>query len=271
MAEEALLKEYKLDTLNVLLPSAFDQIEVDVEYIIYNTLFLQECVKDFNRAYDLLERYLKDTDKRHDMSQSFLELKELYLHQDRDELIRESHNAINDCLDGLREILRSIAGLKGFVEDFEYRGSKKQVIDINDALLSLILALKQKWNSKSELNMELDTKVLPLEGVKSNLYHVFGMTLLYHIQFLNEQVPTGAKAKGLLLVKTTAAGFHNEITIASRVANGISKGVSTSLEKHWQKRFPCLKWIIVSQHKGSIEVYRQRLNMCETVITLPSS
>ncbi len=267
MAEEALLKEYKFDTLNVLLPSAFDQIEVSVEYIIYNTLFLQECIKDFNRAYASLSTCLQDAEKRQVANEVNLNQGELYLYQDRDELIKESHNAINDCLDGLREILRNIAGLKGLVDDLKYKGSKKQVVDINDVLLNLILALKQKWSSESELSMELDSRALPLECVRSNLYCALAMTLLYSIRFLSKQVPESAKR--LLLIKTTTLESHYEITIVAKADIDNSPEILSSLEANWQRDLRFLKWIIASEYGGDIKVYRNRINMCKTVITLP--
>jgi len=268
MLQPTKIKEYRLNSLNMLLPKALEEIETNLEYLIYNMIFLKECFKDFEEAFSGLME-LREIVKPEDSAKEIIVwIEKVSSDLELNYLAKEIPKAITDSLDGLRELLRSTAGIRGLTEAQE---QKKDIIDINEVLINLTLALKREWSPNSKLNMSLDSKLSKLRGVKSDLHYALGRSLFYHMCLLGSFSKNNANKKGTLSIMTAAQNSHNEIRISSHIDSGPCEISSYLPEGDWQKDLEFIKWVITSEHQGEFEIHKECSSKCETIMRLPFS
>jgi len=266
MLQPTKIKEYKLDSLNMLLPKALDEIETNIEYLIYNMIFLKDCFKDFEKAFSELMELREIVEPKDSAEEIIGWIEKVSSDLELNYLAKEIPKAITDSLDGLRELLRSTAGVRGLTEAQE---QKKDIIDINEVLINLTLALKREWSPNSKLDMSLDSNLSPLLGVKSDLHYALGRSLFYHMRLLDSFSKNNANKKGTLSIITRAQNSHNEIRISSHIGSGPCEISSYLQEGDWQKDLEFIRWIITSEHKGEFEVHKECSSKCETMMRLP--
>lgn len=110
------IKEYKLDSLNMLLPKALDEVETHIEYLIYNMIFLKDCFRDLKKAFrELME--LREIIKPEDSAKEILAwIEKVSSDLELTYLAKEIPQAISDSLNGLRQLLKTSGEIRGLTE-----------------------------------------------------------------------------------------------------------------------------------------------------------
>ena len=266
MFQVAGIKEYKLESLRKLLPSVLDQIDVNTEYLIYNTLFLKDSFKDIKHLFKRYGELVGAAENGSLTEELVTEVKELCARTEVNYLIEEGPTAIQDCLDGLREILKAVTSLRRLMGN---NGEKKEMLDLNEALANLTVALKREWKRTCQLVMELDTEVLPISCVKSDLYYVLGTTLLNYALAMAKLSEVDPEQKALLMIKTQQKQDHAEILVRCSVVSEGAGTLNEFLNALWQEDLGALSWVINIQHDGDLDLRSEDPNTCMTIIRLP--
>ncbi len=255
--EVELRESKKMESVGTLAAGVAHEINTPMQYITDNTAFL----KKFIDMVDPILRKIEEFDFEDDNDRSmelFWDVRNLFNENKVAFMREEAIDAINDSLEGIKQVRNIILAMK----EFAHPGTKaKSISDINKALENILTISRNVWKYTAKLELELDHTLPEINCNIDELNQVFLNMIVNATDALEEKY--GKSMEGRIFVRTknsndsviiefedNGSGIPAEIIdkiydpffTTKEVGKGSGQGLAISYD------------IIVNKHKGFIDV-----------------
>lgn len=264
--EEKLRRSQKMEAIGILAAGIAHEINSPMQYILDNTRFLEDSVKDFIALVNALSNHNFKCDPA-----NCAEIKRLVQNLDINFLKLEIPQAITENIVGIGKIRTIISALK----DFSFpRSFILTDTDVNKNLETVLLISASSWKGYAEMEKQLAPNLPLVPCYADELNQVFINLLVNAVDAIREK----HDKKGVIKISTALVGEFVQITIADngvgiedKIKNKIFQPFFTTKDvgKGTGQGLAIVYDIIYNLHKGSIDVNSEVGKGTEFIIKLP--
>jgi two-component system, NtrC family, sensor kinase len=232
------------------------EINTPTQYVSDNTHFLQEAFGDFTKLFEQYAKLLQATSTGVVPDELLQQIKALANKIDINYLCEEIPTAIQQSLDGLKQVSDIVRAMK----EFSHPGGKdKSIVDLNQLLQNAITISHNEWKLVAELVTDFDSSLPLIPCQVSDINQVFLNVLVNAAHAIAERTQDENTGKGTITVSTCKSGQSVEIRIAD-TGNGIPEAARkkvfdpffTSKEVGRGQGLSIAHDIVVNKHNGTI-------------------
>jgi signal transduction histidine kinase len=258
---EQLVQSEKLAAVGQLASGIAHEINTPIQYIGHNIHFLQDAIKELQRAITVLEQLLVTLENGQTTPQLVAEVRNQLDELEPGYLFDEFPNAINQSLQGVERISTIVSALKFFSGP---GSQEKTETDINAAIMSTVHVSTNEWKSHAEITTELDPGLPPIDCVAGEVNQALLNIIINAAEAITDKVLNNRSVeKGKITIRTrqeggwvvievkdTGPGIPDEIKskvfdpffTTKEVGKGIGQGLNVVYNT------------IVTQHRGKIDL-----------------
>ncbi|MFQ5974071.1 MAG: CHASE domain-containing protein, partial [Alphaproteobacteria bacterium] len=202
--ERELLQVQKMESLGTLAGGIAHEINTPVLYVGENLRFLQESFQEFTEIL-AEDREESRPAKVHGLGK-----------EDRDYLLAEIPDAIEQSMEGVQRISEIVQAIK----EFSYPEAKaKSEVDVNHAIATTITVSRNQYRHVADLETDFDATLPPVPCLPGELNQVM-LNLIVNAAHAIEDVER--RERGRITVVTRNLGTHAEIRVSDD-GIGVSK------------------------------------------------
>lgn len=273
--QRRLTQAEKLESVGRLAAGIAHEINTPTQYLVTNLEFLAEAYLDLAGVMGNLESLISAADRPADLSPLLGELRESFNEADWEFLAGEIPGALEQSREGLRRIQSIVGAMKRFAHPAAESAEK---CDLNAAIETTVTVTRNEWKYLAEVVLDLDPELPHVPCFIDQFNQVILIMIINSVHAIEERLAGTCEGKGLITISSKAAPDSVEITLAD---NGI--GMNGEIQKKIFDPFFTTKAvnkgtgqglaiandIIVTQHKGTIEVISELGKGSTFVIRLP--
>ena len=265
----------KLESVGRLAAGIAHEINTPTQYVVTNLEFLSEAYRDIAGVMDRIESMIGIPDQSADSSPFLGELRESLHEADWEFLAKEIPGALEQSREGLRRVQSIVGAMKQFTHP---AGEFAEKHELNSAIETTVTVTRNEWKYVAEVVLDLDRNLPPVPCYIDQFNQVILIMMINSVHAIEERLEHDPEKKGLITISSRATSAEVEICVSD---NGI--GMSEDIKKRIFDPFFTTKVvnkgtgqglaiandIIVTQHKGSIEVISEPGKGSMFVIRLP--
>lgn len=273
--QRRLTQAEKLESVGRLAAGIAHEINTPTQYLVTNLEFLAEAYLDLAGVMGNLESLISAADRPADLSPLLGELRESFNEADWEFLAKEIPGALEQSREGLRRIQSIVGAMKRFAHPAAESAEK---CDLNVAIETTVTVTRNEWKYLAELVLDLDPELPPVPCFIDQFNQVILIMIVNSVHAIEERLAETGEGKGLITISSKAMPDEVAITLTD---NGV--GMSEEIQKKIFDPFFTTKAvnkgtgqglaiandIIVTQHKGTIEVISELGKGSTFVIRLP--
>ncbi len=273
--QRRLTQAEKLESVGRLAAGIAHEINTPTQYLVTNLEFLAEAYLDLAGVMGNLESLISAAGRPADLSPLLGELRESFDEADWEFLAKEIPGALEQSREGLRRIQSIVGAMKRFAHPAAEAAEK---CDLNVAIETTVTVTRNEWKYLAEMVLDLDPELPHVPCFIDQFNQVILIMIINSVHAIEERLAGTGEGKGLITISSKAAAGAVEIVLTD---NGI--GMSEEIQKKIFDPFFTTKAvnkgtgqglaiahdIIVTQHKGTIEVISEPGKGSTFVIRLP--
>lgn len=256
--ESQLAQAQKLESIGQLAAGIAHEINTPTQYVSDNTHFLQGAFGDLTRLLEHYARLLQATRAGEVPNELLQRIEALASAIDINYLCEEIPTAIQQSLDGLRQVSEIVRAMK----EFSHPGEKdKSIVDLNRILENAITIARNEWKLVAEMVTDFDLSLPLIPCQVSDINQVFLNVLVNAAHAIAERMKNENTDKGAITVSTRKSGQSVEIRIAD-TGTGIPVAArekvfepfftSKEVGKGTGQGLAIARNTVVNKHKGTI-------------------
>ena len=265
----------KLESVGRLAAGIAHEINTPTQYVVTNLEFLAEAYREIAGVMERIESMIGIPCQSSDISPFLGELRESLDEADWKYLAEEIPGALEQSREGLSRIQSIVGAMKRFTHP---AGEFAEKHDLNAAIETTVTVARNEWKYVAEVVLDLDRNLPQVPCYIDQFNQVILIMIINSAHAIEERLEHDPEKKGLITIcsRGTEAGVEVSLT-----DNGI--GMSEEIQKKIFDPFFTTKAvnrgtgqglaiandIIVTQHKGSIEVVSEPGKGSMFVIRLP--
>jgi len=265
----------KLESVGRLAAGIAHEINTPTQYVVTNLEFLTEAYRDIAGVMERIEKMIGTTNQPSDISPFLGKLRESLDEADWKYLAEEIPGALEQSREGLRRIQSIVGAMKRFTHP---AGEFAEQHDLNAAIETTVTVARNEWKYVAEVVLNLDRDLPQVPCYIDQFNQVILIMIINSVHAIGERRELDPEKKGLITICSRATETGVEISLTD---NGI--GMSEEIQNKIFDPFFTTKAvnrgtgqglaiandIIVTQHKGSIEVVSEPGKGSMFVIRLP--
>lgn len=257
---QAQLKQaQRLETIGTLAAGMAHEINTPVQYVLANTHFLQDALKDLAQMQELYKQLVDSASPA--LSPQIEEITRRARDIDIDYLIEESETAIKQSIDGLNKVASIVKAMKEFADPGN--NATRQVVNINALVRSTVDVSRKVWDKVADVELFLDDAIPEVPLYAGKIKQVLLDMLINSTHALIEKYGMPPDGKGQITISTGLCGNEVELRIGDTGA-GMPEGVvsrifdpffTTKTVGQGEGQSLAIAYrVIVEEHGGSVTV-----------------
>jgi len=258
--EVQLLQSQKLEAIGQLAAGIAHEINTPIQFVGDNLQFIQDAVQSLVSGLVAGREIIRGAAEGRgdpERARAWLEQEKKL---DLDDLAAELPKALADSQNGILRVANIVRAMKGFAHR-ESTGMKVPA-DINLALENTITVARNEWKYVSEVALDLDRNLPPVECHADEMNQVFLNILINAAHAVESKLGKNPGAKGLITVRTAVVGAFAEIRIqdsGAGIPEAIQKKIfepfftTKAVGKGTGQGLAIARAIVVEKHGGRIE------------------
>lgn len=256
---QAQLKQaQRLETIGTLAAGIAHEINTPVQYVLANTHFLRDVLKDLTAMQRLYQRladivgtaFAPQVEEIHSRAEEI----------DLDFLLEESVKAVEQSLTGLQQVANIVKAMKEFADP---GAATKQLENLNELIRSTVDVSRNVWDEVAEMELILENNLPSVPLYAGKFKQILLDMLINSAHALIEKYGMHPRHKGRITIATRVGEQQVELSIADTGA-GIPESIVTrifdpffttkTVGQGQGQSLTIAHKIIVEQHGGSINV-----------------
>jgi len=273
--QRRLTQAEKLESVGRLAAGIAHEINTPTQYVVTNLEFLAEAYYDLAGVMGHIENLIGTPDQPGEIAPLLGELRESFDVADWEFLAKEIPGALEQSREGLCRIQSIVGAMKRFTHP---AGEFAEKCDLNAAIETTVTVTRNEWKYLAEIVLDLDRELPDVPCFIDQFNQVILIMIMNSVHAIEARPEQSDDGKGLITISTRAAENVVEIQLTD---NGI--GMNGEIQKKIFDPFFTTKAvnkgtgqglaiandIIVTQHKGTIEVLSEPGKGSTFVIRLP--
>lgn len=273
--QRRLTQAEKLESVGRLAAGIAHEINTPTQYVVTNLEFLAEAYYDLAGVMGHIEKLIGTPDQPGGIAPLLGELRESFDVADWEFLAKEIPGALEQSREGLRRIQSIVGAMKRFTHP---AGEFAEKCDLNAAIETTVTVTRNEWKYLAEIVLDLDRELPDVPCFIDQFNQVILIMIINSVHAIEARPEKSDDVKGLITISTRAAENVVEIQLTD---NGIGMNGETqkkifdpffttkAVNKGTGQGLAIANDIIVTQHKGTIEVVSEPGKGSTFVIRLP--
>ena len=271
---QAQLKQaQRLETIGTLAAGIAHEINTPVQYVLANTHFLRDVLKDLTAMQGLYRQLAESAGTT--FASQVEEIHSRAEEIDLDFLLEESENAVAQSLAGLERVANIVKAMKEFADP---GAATKQLENLNELIKSTVDVSRNVWAEVAEMELVLDDALPSVSLYAGKFKQILLDMLINSAHAMIEKYGMHLHQKGRITIATRVGEQQVELSIADTGA-GIPENIvsrifdpffTTKTVGQGEGQSLALAYkIIVEQHGGFITVESRPTEGTTFTIRLP--
>ncbi len=271
-----LLHTQKLESVGALAAGIAHEINTPIQYIGTNLQFFEESCEDIDEVLTSMMELLEEM-KDGKVNKERVEALESLMEEIELDFLREE---IPSAVKQAREGVNKVSSLVNAMKAFSHPGSRdKEIGNINEIIETTLQVSRNEWKYVADVELDLAADMPNINCHVNEIGQVLLNIIVNGAHAINDRLtedPQGAK--GVIHIGTEAWQDSVEIKIADN-GKGIPQEIidkifdpfftTKDVGKGTGQGLAIARDVIISKHKGTIEVNSEPGRGAEFVITLP--
>ena len=206
-----LTQAQKLESVGQLAAGIAHEINTPTQYMADNARFLNMAFKDINKLLAKYKQVLETNRATSSMAKHIAEIDALTEEINLTYLSEEIPNAIQQSLQGVDSVSRIIQAMKVFAHSGT---EEKTLVDINQAIKSTVILVRNRWNNIAELVTDFDPELPLVKCFPADINQVILNLITNAAEAVAKFQNNGSKDKGLVKINTRRDSDWIEIKIS---------------------------------------------------------
>jgi signal transduction histidine kinase len=208
--ERELAQAHRLEAVGQLAAGIVHEINTPTQFVGDNTRFLRDAFTDINVLFDKLHQLLQEAKNGPNTSDLLTDIENCLCNANTQYLRKEIPLAIEQSLDGMERVSNIVQSMK----EYSHPGTgKKQAIDLNRALESMLTIARNEWKYVAELQLDLAPDLPPVTCLPGDINQVFLNLIVNAAHAIEAKLGKNPRQKGTLAVRTRRDGDNIIIQI----------------------------------------------------------
>lgn len=188
-------KSQMLQSIGKLSAGIAHEINTPIQFLGDNMRFLKDS---FDELSELIRAYWKLRDEANDSTTG--EIRAMEEQMDIEFLMKEIPQAISQSIDGIKLVSKIVSAMRDFshIDD-----TRKVAADINKAINSTIIILRNKIKHIADVEKDLDESLPQIVCCVDDMHQVFLNLLINASHSIEDVIESGASSRGRITVKTS--------------------------------------------------------------------
>jgi two-component system, NtrC family, sensor kinase len=217
--EIQLRQAQRMEAIGTLAGGIAHEINTPIQYVLYNTNFLQEKFRELNTLFDKIQELIQTTESGETQAAISEEIKEVIERIDLGFIREEIPPAIEQTLEGAQRVVEIVRAMK----EFSHPGSdEKTMVDLNKSIQSTITVARNEWKYVAEVATDFDADLPLVPCLPGDFNQVILNLIVNAAHAIADVVGDGAEEKGLISIRTCRNKGWVEIRV-SDTGTGIAE------------------------------------------------
>jgi signal transduction histidine kinase len=209
--EIQLRQAQRMEAIGTLAGGIAHEINTPIQYVLYNTRFLQEKFSDLDMLFEKIRQLILTAEGGVANSGITEEIRELVEKIDLGFIREEIPPAIEQTLEGAQRVADIVRAMK----EFSHPGSdEKSMVDLNKAIQSTITIARNEWKYVAEVETHFDDDLPLVPCLPGEFNQVILNLIVNAAHAIADVVGDGAEEKGLISIRTGRKDGWTEIRVA---------------------------------------------------------
>jgi signal transduction histidine kinase len=273
--QRRLTQAEKLESVGRLAAGIAHEINTPTQYLVTNLEFLAEAYVDLAGIMDTLENLISAADRPAAVFPLLGELQKSFDTADWEFLAKEIPGALEQSREGLHRISSIVGAMKRFAHPAAQIAEK---CDLNEAIETTVTVTRNEWKYIAEMVLDLDRELPHVPCFIDQFNQVILIMIINSVHAIEEKLAETGENKGRIAIRSRAVDDAVEIELSDdgigmseEIRNRIFDPFFTTkpVNKGTGQGLAIANDIIVTQHKGTIEVDSEIRKGTTFVIRLP--
>ena len=209
--EIQLRQAQRMEAIGTLAGGIAHEINTPIQYVLYNTRFLQEKFGDLDMLFDKIGQLIQTAESDEARTSLSEEIKEVIERIDLGFIREEIPPAIEQTLEGAQRVADIVRAMK----EFSHPGSdEKSMVDLNKAIQSTITVARNEWKYVAEMETDFDADLPLVPCLPGDFNQVILNLIVNAAHAIADVVGDGAEEKGLISIRTCRNDGWVEIRVS---------------------------------------------------------
>lgn len=273
--QRRLTQAEKLESVGRLAAGIAHEINTPTQYLVTNLEFLAEAYVDLAGVMGNFENLISAADRPAEISPLLGELQKSFDTADWEFLAKEIPGALEQSREGLHRISSIVGAMKRFAHPAAQIAEK---CDLNEAIETTVTVTRNEWKYVAEMVLDLDPELPHVPCFIDQFNQVILIMIINSVHAIEEKLTETGENMGRIAIRSRAVDDAVEIKLSDN-GIGMSEEIRNKIFDPFFTTKPVNKGtgqglaiandIIVTQHKGTIEVDSEICKGTTFVIRLP--
>ncbi|WP_167506002.1 PocR ligand-binding domain-containing protein [Desulfosediminicola flagellatus] len=274
--EQQLVQAKRLESIGVLAAGVAHEINTPIQYVLTNTHFFKEALKELTEMQNAYQNLADEVSSSGSFESRVASIKKLAEDIDIENLLTETHEAIDQALTGIQRISSTVGALKDFAQPTSH---SMQPHNLNDLINSAVTVSHSAWYPFAEMRLDLADNLMPVPILADKFKQILLDMILNATQSIEEKYGDNLHPEGRIRIATLAEENHVKVIIDDN-GTGIPDDIIDKIFDPFFTTKPVGKGsgqglsvahgIIVDNHRGTIAVASVPGKSTTFTITLPA-
>ena len=272
---QQLLQAQKLESIGQLAAGIAHEINTPTQYIGDNVRFLKDAFTDLTSLIAEYGKVLATVKENAALAETLKESLNAIDRVDKDFLLNEIPNAIDQGLEGVTRVATLVSAMK----EFSHPGTKeKSPVNLNKAIESTITVARNEWKYVADMETDFDQTLPAIPCLPGEVNQVILNLIVNAAHAIGDVVAKGGTKKGKIRIQTRNCEDWVEIRIQDS-GTGIPKHVQArvfdpffttkEVGKGTGQGLAIARSVVVDKHDGSIHFETEEGKGTTFIICLP--
>ena len=272
---QQLLQAQKLESIGQLAAGIAHEINTPTQYIGDNVRFLKDAFTDLTSLIAEYGKVLAAVKENAALAETLKESLNAIDRVDKDFLLNEIPNAIDQGLEGVTRVATLVSAMK----EFSHPGTKeKSPVNLNKAIESTITVARNEWKYVADMETDFDQTLPAIPCLPGEVNQVILNLIVNAAHAIGDVVAKGGTKKGKIRIQTRNCEDWVEIRIQDS-GTGIPKHVQArvfdpffttkEVGKGTGQGLAIARSVVVDKHDGSIHFETEEGKGTTFIICLP--